>query len=202
MLCRILSTSLKVRCFGRTGVIYDHPSMINRARIRIDKKINLKTNQESDWYIDKLHNNYEFSCKPLYKTCKFIYLIRTPQIPLATLISRGYPPKGAETYYLFRLRRMCEMAVHTDGSLLTYEDLVTKRAFPLLQNALSLKSPFSDQFTPQFADESNLLTGKILKNPTEPSADVPSDVIKRCMEGYKRYLKFLESKTGLIRFAV
>jgi hypothetical protein len=155
----------------------------------------------NSWYVDKLLHNYDFACKPLYKICKFIYMIRSPEVPLATLIMRGYPPAGAENHYLFRLRRMCEMAVHTDGVLLTYEDLVKRRAFPLLKNSLGLKSDLLDNFTPFDFDDINMNSGKILKNPTEPDVDVPEDVVKRCVTGYHKYLRFMDTKTGLIRFA-
>jgi hypothetical protein len=202
LLCRILSTNPKVRCFGRTNLCYNHPSVLSRARIRIDKVLGTESSDDTDWYVDKLINNYDFTSKPLYKVCKFIYMVRTPQVPLATMVSRGVPLRGAENLYLFRLRRMCEMAVHTDGVLLTYEDLVTKRAFPLLRNALELKSPLQENFSPFDFDDGNLGAGKILKNPNEPDVELPDQVVHRCLTGYRRYLKFLENRTGLIRYAI
>ena len=202
LLCRILGTNPKVRCFGRTNLCYNHPSVLHRARIRIDKVLGDTSKDHTDWYVDKLMSNYDFTCKSLYGVCKFIYMVRSPQVPLATLMSKGYPPGGAETYYLFRLRRMCEMAARTNGALLTYEDLTTKRAFPLLRNTLSLKSSLSDEYRPFLFDEPNLASGKILKEPKEPAVEVPEDVLKRCISGYNRYLKFMESRTGLIRFAI
>jgi hypothetical protein len=202
LLCRILSTDYSIRSFGRTGINYDHPSVIKRARNRIDKIVNVNSRGDRDWYVDKLLFNYEFTCKPLYSTCKFVYLVRSPKIPLATLMQRGYSPKGAETYYLFRLRRMCEMSRNTVGSpLLTYEDLISKRGFPLLKTLFKLKSPLSDEFTPLSFDDANLFSGVILKEPIEPQVEVPADVLERCTAGYHRYLNFMQSRSGLIRFA-
>lgn len=201
LLCRILSTNMKVRCFGRTGVVYFHPSVIHKARTQIDKFFPLKSNRDTDWYIDKLVHNHEFTCKSLYDVCKFIYMVRSPLIPLSTLVARGYTPKGAETYYLFRLRRMCEMARHTDGVLLTYEDLVTKRCFPLLKNALGLSSILSE-FTPLGGDDYNLCCKKIINNPVEPVVSLPEEILRSCETGYKKYLNFLEKKTGLVRYSI
>jgi hypothetical protein len=199
LLCRILSTNHRVRSIGRTGVVYDHPMTLKRVRGKIDNVIGPNNREGNDLYVDKLLFNYEFYCKPLYQVCKFIYMIREPQIPLASLIQRKYTARGAEEYYLFRLRRICEMARHTTGAvLLTYEDLVSKRAFPLLQNALNLKSPLSEQFSPLNFDDRNLQSGKILQEPVEPIATVPEDVLKRCKSGYLRYLTFLKARTGLI----
>lgn len=155
-----------------------------------------------DWYVDKLVNNFDLTCKPLYRICKFIYMARSPQVPLATMISRGYTATSAENYYLFRLRRMCEMAIHTGGILLTYEDLITKRVFPLLKNFLDLKSPLTEEFVPFQTDDKNLQIGKIIKDPVEPGVEIPEEILKRSSTGYKRYLKFLESRTNLIRFAI
>lgn len=201
LLCRILNESYKIHCIGRTNVWYNHPNMIDRARMIIDD--NLKSRIDyNDWYVDKLTNNFDFLCKSLYQSCKFIYMIRSPQVPLATLVSRGYLPQYAENYYLFRLRRICEMAAHTGGILLTYEDLISKSAFPLLKSFFGLKSHLSDEFSPFLNDDENLKVGKIINDPVEPGIQLPETVFNNCLNGYKRYLKFLETRTTLIRFAV
>jgi hypothetical protein len=203
LLSRILTTNYYVRSFGRTGITYDHPTVLKRMKTKINNVLGPNRHGDGDWYVDKLLFNYDFHCKPLYNICKFIYLIRSPQIPLATLIQRGYTPQGAETYYLFRLRRICEMAKNTPGGvLLTYEDLISKKAFPLLQNLFGLKTGFSEEFTPLSFDDHNLLGGKILTSPIEPKTEVPKDTLARCDLGYKKYLRFLESRASLIRFAV
>lgn len=201
LLCRILNENYKIHCIGRTNVWYNHPTMIERSKLVIDDLLNLKSDH-NDWYIDKLVNNFDLTCKSIYRICKFIYLIRSPQVPLATLVSRGYSNASAESYYLFRLRRMCEMAIHTGGILLTYEDLIEKRAFPLLKTFLDLKSSLNDEFTPFENDDQNLKTGKILKDPVEPGIKIPDNILNNCFTGYKRYLKFLETRTSLVRFAI
>lgn len=204
LLCRILSTNIRVHCYGSTGLVYDHPTVIERARKRIDSVLgpNAGVMDESCIYIDKLMKNYEFTCKYLYDVCKFVYMVRSPFIPLLNLIGKkGMEPQFAENYYLFRLRRMCEMARKTGGLLLTYEDLMSKRALPLLKNYLGMKSPFTERFTPLSFDEPNLLSGRLLQNPVEPVANIPQDVLNRCSVGYNKYLSFMESRTGLIRFA-
>lgn len=192
LLCRILSSDYAIRSYGRTGVLYNHPSAIFRAREKIDRMIS--GIGRGGWYVDKLLFNHEFTCKTLYKECKFIYLVRKPLVPLATLIQRGYPALGAENYYLFRLRRMCEMARKTPASvLLTYEDLVSSRALPLLKSAFRLNS-LTEEFKPFHFDDNNLQAGKVLKNPVEPVAAVPEDVLRRCSYGYERYFNFLAGR--------
>lgn len=204
LLCRILATNMIVHCYGGTGTIYDHPTSINKARNVIDNLLGPKAGikNESSIYVDKLMRNHEFMCKSLYRICKFIYMIRSPLVPLKTLIAKKkLTPLSAENYYLFRLRRMCEMAHKTSGILLTYEDLVTKSCFPLVKNYLGLKSPLLDQFSPLRFDDENMKTGYILSDPIEPDAIVPEDVLERCAVGYHRYLNFMEKRTTLIRFA-
>jgi hypothetical protein len=122
-------------------------------------------------------------------------------IPLQILISqKRLAPESAENYYLFRLRRICEMAHKTSGILLTYEDLVSKSALPLVQNHLGLKFPFAETFAPLRFDDDNIKTGKILTSPQELEVDIPKDVLNRCTVGYNRYLDFMERRTSLIRF--
>lgn len=202
VLCRVLSEDLFVRSLGRTGVIYDHPDALEKARDKIDSVVRKGDRNYNDWYIDKILYNYEFTCKQLYKTCKFIYMVRSPLVPLLTLVSRGSPVSGAETYYLFRLRRMCEMAVKTGGALLTYEDLVSKKALPLLKTCLKLNNALSGDFKPLPWDDPSLHSGSLKTDPGEPGGVIPKDVLKKCWLGYERYLNFLERQTSLIRFAV
>ena len=203
LLCRILATNLRVHCYGNTGLVYDHPTVIERARKRIDESLgqNVGIVDASCVYLDKLLKNHEFTWKPFYQMCKFIYLVRSPLVPLTNMVGKGLPVFGAENYYLFRLRRMCEMAKKSGGVLLTYEDLVSKRAFPLIKNYLGMKSGFLDRFTPLSFDEPNLLKGKIITNPVELVADIPKDVLHRCTTGYNRYLDFMQTRTNLIRFS-
>lgn len=204
LLCRLLANNLMVHCYGNTGVTYDHPTSIAKARSVIDNFLGIGAGifNESSIYIDKLMRNHEFTCKDFYKNCKFIYMIREPLIPLKTLIDRKkLTPTSAENYYLFRLRRICEMAIKTSGILLTYEDLVSKKAFPLIQNFLGLKNSIVDNFRPLRLDDSNLKTGKILTAPLEPNVEVPKKILEKCNLGYNKYLNFLEKKTSLIRFA-
>lgn len=194
LLCRLLSTNLKVHCFGCSGTIYNHPSVIKRACITIDKIVG-KRFDPNDLYIDKLMYNYEFTCKPLYKSCKFIYLIRSPYVPIATSMKK-YSLEGAVNYYFFRLRRICEMARKSGGLLLTYEDLINKKAFPLLQNFLNLKS-LSDQFTPTLFDDQNLRSGKILKYPAEPTVEMPD--LQKYLIKYNKYSSFLAGLSPLLQ---
>lgn len=94
-------------------------------------------------YLDELLFNPSLSTKVAYQTCKFVYVVRDPAPTLNFLVANERrAPQYAARYYLFRLRRLCEMAKRTPGAvLLTWEDLRSGRGVPLVQEYLGLKEP-------------------------------------------------------------
>ncbi len=118
-------------CCVHTNKVYTHPKDLD----------NLKSmDRYAKIYLDTIEFNYSFASKAFYDCCDFIYPIRNPKQSLGEMVSEGYSRESAMNYYLFRLRRMYEMAYHTPGSLfLTYEDL--EKGSELIQNFLKLKTP-------------------------------------------------------------
>jgi len=99
-------------------------------------------------HFDKLTHNYQFTCASLYSQCRFIYVIREPGLSIPYLIShKNYTHKRAYNYYTFRLRRLCEMAKKTPGSLLLRgDDLFSGRAYPAVQKYLGLRDPIKSSY--------------------------------------------------------
>ena len=92
-------------------------------------------------YGDHLLYNINFQCKRLYKWCQFIYLVRGGKDSMTHLYTENNE-QAVYNYYCFRMRRIYEMAKHTPGSVfLIWNDLVSGKAFPLIEDFLSLKTP-------------------------------------------------------------
>ncbi len=121
-LCKSLDRNPRVQ-WCRSNLIYDHPFILEQI-MSIPHKLN---NSAAIWMEELLYNFY-FTHKRIYEMCRFIYVIREPRSSVNPL------------YYTYRLRRMCEMARKTPGAvLLTYDDIITGRGFPLLEEYLCLK---------------------------------------------------------------
>lgn len=76
-----------------------------------------KLNNRAAIYMDELLYNYQLSIKMAYNECDFIYFISHPRYTINSMINSGIKPLYALRYYNFRLRRICEMAVKTPGSI-------------------------------------------------------------------------------------
>ena len=109
-------------------------------------------------FYDKLMFNFQIASPSLYKICKFIYVVREAAPTLEHLINvKGYTIDGAYRYYCYRLRRICEMAKKTPGSLLvTWDDIVSERAFESVQKYLGLKRPLESAYNAVTKEESEL----------------------------------------------
>lgn len=70
--------------------------------------------------LDELLYNHQLQTKAAYSLCKFIYVVRRPRHALPLV---GYGPEQSVAYYLFRLRRMCEMAKRSGGLLVPWDSL-------------------------------------------------------------------------------
>jgi hypothetical protein len=101
-----------------------------------------KRNDRSAVYLDQLLFNTSLSTRAAYSACKFVYVVREPAPTLHFLVANEKrKPSYAVRYYLFRLRRLCEMAKRTGGVLLTWEDLATGRCAGMVQEYLGLREP-------------------------------------------------------------
>ena len=146
-----------------------------------------KMNNRSALYMNELLYNYEFCTKSAYTNCKFVYLIRSPEIVLGNLVEKeGMKLSCAVRYYTYRLRRLCEMAKRTPGAvLLTWEDLNANRGINLIDEYLELKTPiiYDSIFLEDFKEENNIRIS--LEDKNEVS------------ETYQKYLYWLKTNTDI-----
>lgn len=112
-------------------------------------KQNHKCQNRSAIYMDEILFNFQISSKDAYKYCKFIYVLRKPEIPINFLIYKDRKkPSFAVLYYKFRVRRLCEMAKRTPGAIfLTYEQLCAGEGMDLIKEYLDL--PTDIEFNPK-----------------------------------------------------
>jgi hypothetical protein len=144
-----------------------------------------KLSNRSAIYMDELLHNRSFYTPAAYQKCQFIYIVREPEAPLNFLVAgEKKKPHFAVRQYLFRLRRLCEMARHTPGAiLLTWNDLQSGAGIPLVEKYLGLKehipyepamlAPYKMDFT------ENLINMKMLKE---------------SQDAYEKYLFFLKKQ--------
>ena len=158
-----------------TGRTYNHPLVLQELTA-----LPHKTQTAAEIWLDELSHNYQFSCKELYRICRFLYMVRPAEATLNALIFSGFEPDFAARYYCYRLRRICEMAKRTpEAVLVTFDDALTGTAFPLIEEYLVLKTP---------------LFGNPASFPTAPVGLAKWDLVKSCQESYERHLFFLRSR--------
>lgn len=159
--------------------VYDHPLTFYAIANGPHKH---KTNAAI--YMDELIFNHQLRTKSAYEICKFIYLVRPPTdvIPHLATLTR-HSPETVVRAYLFRLRRLCEMAKKTPGAvLLTFEELERSKGIDTITDYLGLKQPI--WYDPRVLDPVKVKVGQI---------PVDTRIMERAEEGFERYLYFLKS---------
>jgi hypothetical protein len=147
-----------------------------------------KMNNSSSIYMDEILFNHQICSKSLYKSAKFIYLIRDPEKCVSQIVAyHKYKPEFAAKYYTFRLRRLCEMASKTPGAVfLTYDQLCNGFGVDLISNYLELKFPI--EFNPNSVQ---IYSNKF-------STDLLGSVLRsQIYDSYERYLYFLKNQSLL-----
>lgn len=146
-----------------------------------------KMNNRSAIYMDELLYNHHFTVSAAYKECNFVYVVREPSPVLGYMVANEKKkPEFAARYYLFRLRRMCEMAKRSGGVLLTWEDMQTGRGIPLIEDYLNLRQPIP--YDP-------LLLGPYRR--TFNMDSVKPTLLAETESTYEKYLYWLKSQTHL-----
>jgi hypothetical protein len=105
-----------------------------------------KLDNSASFYGDLILFNKNFSCNAFYKFSKFIFFINSPLNSLNEICKTDkLSEKEAFRYYSFRLRRIYEMAVNSNNNFvfITYDDLINKTKFSLIENYLNLKNKLS-----------------------------------------------------------
>lgn len=136
---RILEFSPKIQ-FYHSGISYKYPTDLSQLT-----NLSHKSGSEAAIYGDVLLFNESVIGKCLYNSCSFIYLLRRAN-PTISFIKQNnlYDPTTAIDYYIFRIRRLYEMATQTPGAvLLTWDNLKNGHGFDLVTDYLGLM-PFAD----------------------------------------------------------
>lgn len=136
-------------------------------------------------YMDELLKNHQLSTKSAYGICKFIYVLREPEVVLSYLIKQErIKPEFAVRNYLFRIRRMCEMSKRSGGILLTWNDLTARKGIDLIEDYLELKQkiPYDEVLLRPYARQYGLIDSKLLQK-TE--------------DAYQKYLYWIKTETKL-----
>lgn len=92
-------------------------------------------------YGDHILYNFLFSCKKIYEISKFIYFISAPRKCLNKILEKHpeYDQDRAYNYYIFRIRRIYEMAKKTPKALfLTYDNLQSPELFHIIEKYLNV----------------------------------------------------------------
>jgi hypothetical protein len=114
-----------------------------------------KLNNASRMYLDHILYNFQYSLKP-DPWVKMIFLVREPEGSIDYMVNRKiFKRPEAKMYYLYRLRRICELAKKNPNSIfLTYSILREGRGLKELNDYLELKENIS------FSQEFNVPSGK------------------------------------------
>lgn len=167
----VTSLNSNPRCeIKESGARYD-----GAASVRWLFRLGHKCRDAGAVYGDHLLFNASLSNKRLYELFKFIFVIRPARHSLNEIMRFGYKEQGASSYYRFRLRRMCEIAKKSPGSLLlTWEDLARDSSLRIIEEYLGLS---------EFLKPISL---------GEPPQEICSEsVVESCQEAYDRYYYYL-----------
>jgi len=137
-LCNLLKENARIEVYN-PNLIFSHPFDLN-ILTGLPHKCN---NVSAIWGAELLHNFY-INSKSFYKICKFIYLIRNPRSTFNELIKSKKQFAPMYNYYIFRIRRIYEMARASGGVLLTWEDLANGKGLRLIEDYLYLKDGLKD----------------------------------------------------------
>lgn len=176
-LCYCLAQS-KIIEWAQDGIIYDHPTdsieSLLSTRHKYSNRIGL--------YVNEVLYNYQICHKGMYKTCEFIFLIRDPKTSIKVLKSSD--SVFALDYYIFRLRRIYEMAIETKGAIfLTWDDLMNKKGITLISKKLNLSENL--QFREIKSDRQLL--------------DLPKSLLKEAERAYELCIYRVRNKTQVLK---
>lgn len=170
-LLKILNENPRVQILNGVQT-YSHPVDLRFLVLRTPHKLD----NTAAVYGDHLLHNTQFNCEAIHSICKFIYIIREAKASLNE--NQFHLSRTVETYYRFRLRRIYEMARRTPGSvLLTWDDMQSGAAFPLIESYLGLKEPLvgAELFTKSIKDR------------------VPFHMVEHAQDAYEKYFYKLKN---------
>lgn len=165
----------RIQGYKNLSLIYTNPYEL----ISLTQQ-NHKLENRAAIYMDEIIYNWQLYDKSTFKVCKFIHIIRRPEAVLNFFSGhKKLSPEFALRYYLFRLRRICEIAKRTfKAVLLTHDDLIEGKGMNLIEDYLELKNPIDFNFN---------------KLP-EVKYNFPIKLINEAETAYERYLYFLKNQ--------
>lgn len=139
----LLNSETRIMGFDKNN-IYDSP--IQLVALTENKH---KLNNSSRIYMDHLLYNYQYCLKP-NPHCQFIFLVREPEGTIDYLVNRKiYKKQDAKRYYLYRIRRICELLKRNpDSVFITYSNLREGKGLDIISEYIGLKNvlKFSQEF--------------------------------------------------------
>jgi hypothetical protein len=120
--CRLLDKNKRIQ-YVEQNLVYDNLTSIEYITSREHKST-------IGIYLNDLVYNYQISNKNICKFCDFIYLIRDP---------KTFNVENPD-YYIFRLRRIYELAREFGGVFLTWGDVASNKAVKFVENRFGLAS--------------------------------------------------------------
>ena len=111
-----------------------------------------KLNNASRIYMDHILYNHQYCLKP-DPMVRMVFLVREPEASIDYMINmKLLRRQEAKRYYLYRIRRLCELAKRNTGSVfLKYSDIRDGKGMDIISGHLGLKDclpPLSDLSTP------------------------------------------------------
>ena len=124
--------------------VYDNQASLITAAERKHK-----LNNASRMYLDHILYNFQYNLRP-DPWVRMVFLAREPEGSIDYMVNRRiFRRPEAKRYYLYRMRRMCELARRNPNSIfLTYSRLREGRGLVELRDYLELKDDlsFSQEF--------------------------------------------------------
>jgi len=170
-LYEVLDSHAKIQGFENKGG-FTHPDVAMNVMA-----LPHKDRTSTAIYMATLLKNESLTCNEFCKFSKFIYLMRPAKFSINVMVQNdGYAPQQALNYYMFRLRRLSQLAKLTPGALfLTYDDLVRNEENKLIEEYLNLKTPLESQLLP-FEDMGDV---------------IHTSIIEKGQEVYEKYLRYM-----------
>lgn len=145
------------------------------ASVRWLFKLGHKCRDAGAVYGDHLLFNSSLANRDLYGGFLYIFVVRPARHSLNEILKMGYGEREASSYYRFRLRRVCEIAKKSPGSvLLTWDDLAKEPSLRIIEGYLGL----SERLHPPSLNQGD---GVLCSERT----------VGECQEAYDRYYQYL-----------
>jgi hypothetical protein len=181
LLCRTLNENEQCQVHSAKG-IYQVTSGLELLNLTKTKH---KCNQKNAVFIYENMFNHQISSDAVYQYCKFIYLIRRPEEAISEFIKNKVSLNYAVNYYMYRLRRICEICKKTPNAIfLTFDDLKNGMGFSEIEAYLKLKKPLE-------YDLKHYKNYAIQNNPEL----IDFKTRKNLEERYEKYLSWIKNQT-------